>query len=111
MKVFIRLLLAGLIFTASQGVVSADSGYSFSFTVAQSHGGGSKKEYTYETVKNQKWSYKVTMENKSFKDVSDIEIKYVMFSKQQDFDEVTVIGGHAELEAHCGQHHNQAAQK
>src|SRR5271163_1858248 len=97
MRAFVRMLMAGVIFTASQAILHADSGYSFSFAVAQSHGGGTKKEKTYETIKEQKCSYKVTIENKSFKDVSDMEVKYVVFSQQKDLGEITVIGGSEDL--------------
>jgi hypothetical protein len=101
MKTFIRLLLAGIIFTVSQGISRADAGYSFSFTTKQGHEGGTKKERFGETVKNQKWSYTVTIENKSFKDVSDIEIKYVVFSKQSALGDAVVIG-HEDLQRHDG---------
>ena len=96
MKTFLRIMLAGMIFAAGQGIMRADSGYSFSFSLTQKNGGGTKSETYYETTKNQKWSYLVTMENKSFKDVSDIEIKYVVFSKQMGYTgTVTVpIGSH-----------------
>ncbi len=41
------------------------------------------------------------MENHSFKDVADLEIKYVVFSKQDKAGEVTVIG-HQEFQRHAG---------
>jgi hypothetical protein len=93
MKTFLRVLLAGVVFTASLGISRADSNYSFSFSLAQKKGGGTKTETYYETTKNQKWSYLVTMENKSFKDVADIQIKYVVFSKQIGYNTTVTIGG------------------
>ena len=53
------------------------------------------------TIKNQKWSYQVTMENHSFKDVADLEIKYVVFSRQDKAGQVTA-GGHQEFQRHEG---------
>jgi hypothetical protein len=101
MKTFIRILLAGVVFAASQGISLADSTYSFSFSVAQKKEAETKQENYYETTKNQKWSYVVTMENKSFKDVSDIEIKYVMFSKSVATTRVTQ-NGREEFQRHEG---------
>ena len=107
MKTFLRILLAGVIFSAGQGVSRADSGYSFSFSLVQKAGSGTKTDAYGETTKNQKWSYLVTMENKSFKDVSDIEIKYVVYSKQSGYGYVQTvpIGGRrtgAGLQRHEG---------
>lgn len=89
-----------MIFAVCAGASRADSGYSFDFTVKQTHTGGTKLQTSDESIKNQKWSYAVTMENKSFKDVQDIEIKYVMFSIQPQLGEVTT--GHQSLQRHAG---------
>ena len=101
MKPFVRALLAVAVLAAGQGVLCADFGYSFSFTVVQKHGNGTKTENDFETVKNQKWSYLVTMENKSFKDVYNIEVKYVMFTKQEGHD-IDGPTGQNKLERHTG---------
>jgi hypothetical protein len=100
MKTFIRALGVGVIFAVCAGTSRADSGYSFGFTVQQKHIGGTKVETYDESIKNLKWSYAVTMENKSFKDVQDIQIKYVMFSIQQQVGVVTT--GRQNLQRHTG---------
>lgn len=91
-----------MILCSGQGILRADAGYSFGFTVAQKNTGATKRESEYETIKSGKWSYFITMENKSFKDVSDMEIKYVMFSKQEVYGEMETVGGHQDLQRHEG---------
>ena len=99
MKTILHVSLAVIVLTTGHEILRADAGYSFSFSAAQKKGGGTKMQNDDESVKNQKWSYLVTMENKSFKDVSDMEIKYVMFSKQGTFTQTT---GHPNLQRHEG---------
>lgn len=100
MKTSLLALVAGLVLVAGQSVSNADSKYSFSFVVSQKHDAGTKKETYYETSKNQKWSYFIKLENKSFKDVSNIEIKYVMFSKQEEAYVISSTGD--PLQRHTG---------
>ena len=103
MKTFIRVLMGMVIFSLAQGVVCADSGYSFNFVVAQKHeAGGSKTLKSDMTIKNQKWSYQVTMENHSFKDAVQIWRSSMWFSANRTKPgEVTVIG-HQEFQRHAG---------
>ena len=102
-RIFPRILLAAVILAMGQGITHADAGYSFSFTLDQKKEGGTTQMNEEETVKNQKWSYMVTMENKSFKDVGAMEIKYVVFSKQEQAGRVSRVGSRPQsLQRHEG---------
>ena len=83
MKTFIRVLLAVAIFNLGHGIVRADGGYSFDFTLAQKKTGGDKKETRDMTKFKENWAYVVTMVNTSFKDVANIEVKYIIFIKPE----------------------------
>jgi hypothetical protein len=103
MKTCIRVLLAALIFNIGQGALLADGGYSFGYTVEQKkEAAGENKSKGPIKVKSQNCSYQVTMENKSFKDIPQMEVKYVVFTKQPQAGGPTVIGANAELNRHAG---------
>ena len=102
MKTFLLAALAGVFLMLGQSVSHADAGYSFSFSVEQKHDAGTKTTTYYSEQKNQNWYYKVTMDNKSFKDVSGIEIKYVVFSKQEQFSYDVIQTTGVPLQRHPG---------
>ncbi|HWB57844.1 MAG TPA: hypothetical protein VG733_00050 [Chthoniobacteraceae bacterium] len=82
MNTSLRLMVAGVILASTLTVAHAGD-YSFDFTVQQKHDAGATGANDERTTKTQKWFYNVTMRNLSFKDVANMEIKYVIFSKQE----------------------------
>ncbi len=61
--------------------VLADSGYSFAVTRESKKLDGERKEKSVTMQTKDVWAYKVTLENKSFKDADNVEIKYLVFMK------------------------------
>ena len=76
MKTFIRILLA-VIFSAAP--LCADSGYSFGITSAARKVGAEKQQKSGVNLSKEEWVYDITIENKSIKDVQNVEIKYIIF--------------------------------
>ncbi len=85
MRAFIRVFLAVLFSAAS---LSADSGYSFGVTNAPRKIGAEKQQKSGVNLSKEEWVYDITIENKSFKDVQNIEIKYIIFERPQNASEV-----------------------
>ena len=79
MKITIRVLLAVAAFTFGAHSLSAEGGYSFAL-VRESKKLGQENSQSMSTTRSKEdWAYKVTIENKSFKDAENIEIKYIIF--------------------------------
>ncbi len=102
MKNITRLSLAVVLAAAAVCNLRADSGYSFDFVLSQKKAGDSKaQDKKGVSVKDEKWSYAVTVVNKSFKDVPGFQIKYVVFSKPDNAGKA-VKPGQVDLERHAG---------
>lgn len=92
MKMFTGILPVFAAFVLCGSSAMADAGYSFNFTTEQKKldsttgSGGIGINSTKE-----KWAYKVTMENKSFKDAPNIEIKYLTFMRPDQAGEKQVL--------------------
>ena len=85
MKTSIRVLFA-VIFSAAS--LCADSGYSFAITNAARKIGAEKEAKKGVSLAKEEWVYDITIENKSFKDVQNVEIKYIIFEKPQNASDV-----------------------
>ncbi|MEI6278905.1 MAG: hypothetical protein WCQ16_05905 [Verrucomicrobiae bacterium] len=85
MKTSIGVLLA-VIFSASS--LCADSGYSFGITKAARKVSAEKQMKAGLNLAKEEWVYDITIENKSFKDVQNIDIKYIIFEKTQNASDV-----------------------
>ena len=85
-------LLAWAGFLVSSLVAQATESYSFGFTIQPKKLDGEIKNSGDETVSNEHWAYNVTLENRCFRDVQNLEIKYIIFMKQDIPGEKTVIG-------------------
>jgi hypothetical protein len=81
MKILVRTLLAVAVLTLGAGHLRADGGYSFAITNESKKIDGETTQTGPETHIKENWAYKVTLENKSFKDAENVEIKYITFMK------------------------------
>ena len=85
MKIFIGVLVA-VVFSAAS--LRADSGYSFGLTNMARKVSAEKQAKAGLNLSKEEWVYDITIENKSFKDVQNVEIKYIIFEKPQNASEV-----------------------
>ncbi len=81
MKILPRILLAFAVLTLGANFSHADNGYSFVVTNELKKVDGETKQVNNEIKTKEDWAYKVTIENKSFKDAENVEVKYVIFMK------------------------------
>lgn len=104
MKTFIRTLSAVSILWLCSNALRADAGNSgFGFTVAQKKLGATQQNRSRHTTETkEEWAYKVTIENKSFKDVANVEIKYITFMKP-DPEGTKVLTGQIKLKRKQGE--------
>ena len=83
MKLPLRLTLAVLLL-ASLPALALPSPYSFDFKVEKKKLEGTRSKTLEHTVTNEKWCYSVSIQNQSFKDVPNIDIKYIVYFKKQE---------------------------
>lgn len=81
MKTLPCTILAAAILALGANFSRADNGYSFAISNELKKVGGETKQVNNEIKTKEEWAYKVTIENKSFKDAENIEVKYVIFMK------------------------------
>jgi hypothetical protein len=48
------------------------------------HGGGGVKEQMDMTKKSEQWGYSVSIENEGFKDLTGLQVKYIIFYKHEE---------------------------
>ncbi len=92
MNLFSRSLLALLV--AGLPLLAHADDYSFEFKTEKKKTEGHRSTSVSETVSKEKWCYAVTIENHSFKDIADIQVKYIVYLKQQP------QGGRVAVEKH-----------
>lgn len=93
MKTFVHALLSVVIFTLCSNDLRADAGYSFNFIVEQKKLSGGQTQSSGSEIKTkEEWAYKGSMENKSFKDAANLEIKYLVFMKPDQAGAIKMIG-------------------
>ena len=78
MKTITCILLAALI-SIGTGTLRADAGYNFGITKVATKLAGETSRKEGVNLAKEDWAYKVTIENKSFKDLDNVEIKYIIF--------------------------------
>lgn len=89
MKIGIRLLsasslvCAALLFFAAPA--KAGDNYSFGFSAEQAQLDGNYDNGADSLTVTSHWVYKVTIENRSFKDVPGLEAKYIVFVKHETY--------------------------
>jgi len=89
MRLFTRLLPA-LLFAASLPAVALPAPYSFDFKTEKKKLEANKTTTLERSVSNEKWCYTVTIQNQSFKDISGVDIKYIVYYKvEQEGSKVT----------------------
>ncbi len=81
MKLF-RLLPALLLLTAIQAF-AVPAPYSFDFKVERKKLEGTRTSTLEHKVSDEKWCYTITINNQSFKDVPNIDIKYIIYFKKE----------------------------
>lgn len=102
MKTFPRLLVAILLFNLCNGALRADNGYNFDVKAEQKKvSDGPKQDGKGATLKIENWSFVVTMDNHSFKDVPACVIKYVVFVKPENGKEGKAALGRAQGSVQC----------
>jgi len=93
MKPLLRTLLPVLFFISLTHVVRADGGYSFDVTCDQKKlEAKAGADGIGVTRKKEIWGYKVAIVNRSFKDASNVEIRYISFMKPDEAGERTPGG-------------------
>jgi hypothetical protein len=81
MKLSTRLLLFFLA-TGLPALAHAAS-YSFDFKTEKKKVEGNRTVTLERTVTDEKWSYTVTIQNHSFQDIANIDIKYIVYFKKE----------------------------
>jgi len=79
----------------------ASDTYSFAFTSSQKKLEGEQKTTGDEIISREQWAYNVTVENKSFRDLENLEIKYILFMKP-DIAGQKMLSGHIDLKRKAG---------
>jgi hypothetical protein len=89
MKTGNRLLLQPALLCATilffTGAARAGGNYSFGFTAEQTQQDANYDNGPDSLNITSHWSYKVTIENRSFKDLPGIEVKYIVFVKHETY--------------------------
>jgi hypothetical protein len=91
MKTLVRVLSAVAVFTLGAHCLQADGGYSFAITSESKKIDGEQTKSGPEIKTTEEWAYKVMLENKSFKDAANVEIKYIVFLKPDAVGEKVMI--------------------
>ncbi|MEI8342891.1 MAG: hypothetical protein WCH43_15310 [Verrucomicrobiota bacterium] len=79
----------------------ASDTYSFGFTSSQKKLEGEQKTNGDEIISREQWAYNVTIENKCFRDLENLEIQYIIFMKPE-IPGQKMLSGHVELKRKSG---------